>query len=262
MIIKRILRIALSILSLVMMAWFIAPAFWGIWHIGCVVGILLCAAVFFRTALAPLYRKIKDALCKKKATKVLLRTVQIFSVIVVIYCSVASAFMVYAMIQFRNEPRSTAVVLGAQVMSWGPSPILRERVEAAEDYLNENPLSLAVVSGGKGSGEPMSEADCMYELMIEDGIEPDRIFREDQSKNTDENIRNSLAIIKEKGLNQYIAVVTDSYHQARARIIIRKYDSNIPVTPVNTALNRVVPVVSYPSYFVREWLAIPVELLK
>ncbi len=54
------------------------------------------------------------------------------------------------------------IVLGAQVKADGsPSNVLRYRLETASDYLEANPQTVVVVSGGQGPNEPTTEAECM-----------------------------------------------------------------------------------------------------
>ena len=260
--IKKILRIIFTVAAAIMLVWFITPVFWNIWHIGCWVGILLCLAVIYRTAFASHYHKMKRKMCSTTPTKVLLRIIQIGATAVIVYCVTASAFMIYAMIPWKGSSDATAVVLGAHVMKSGPSSVLWQRIDAGVDYLNTHPGTSAVVTGGKGDNEPISEAQSMYENMVKEGIDPDRIFMEDQAENTDENLRYSLKIIDENRLNRDIAIVSDSYHQLRARIIAHKNDGDLKITPVNTENTRPAPIAAYPSYFVREWLALPVELIK
>lgn len=260
--IKKIIRFVLALIAAVFLVWFIAPVFWGIWHIGCIVGILLCSAVLFRACFAKLYHRIKRKMCKAKATKLLLRIVQIGAVAVIVYCTAVSAFMVYAMLPQDCSDNATAIVLGAHVKKSGPSSVLWQRIEAGEDHLNEHPGAAAVLTGGQGDNEPISEAQSMYDNMVKDGISPDRLYREDKAINTDENIRFSLKIIEDHDLRRDLAIVSDSYHQLRARIIAHKIDSDLHVTPVNTKNTRPAAIAAYPSYFVREWLAIPVEIIK
>lgn len=50
------------------------------------------------------------------------------------------------------------IVLGAQVHEDGPSVVLKYRLDAAIDYLNENPDTNCIVSGGQGANEPFPEA--------------------------------------------------------------------------------------------------------
>lgn len=260
--IKHIIRIVIAVIAAVFLIWFIIPVIWGIWHIGCLVGILLCSAMLFRTCYSKVYHRIKNRMCKNRATKILLRFIQIGAITVVVYCTVVSAFMAYAMIPQNCSDNATAIVLGAHVKKSGPSSVLWQRIDAGEDYLNEHPDAVAIVTGGQGDNEPISEAQSMYDNMIKDGIDPERIYREAQATNTDENIRFSLKIIEDHGLDRDLAVVSDSYHQLRARIIAHKNDRSLHITPVNTKNTRPAAIAAYPSYFVREWLAIPIEIIK
>ena len=260
--IKKILRFFTAVVSLFFLCWFIAPFFWNIRHIGCYVGIILCAAIFFRSAFSPFYHRIKDKMASKTPTKVLLRFIQIISTAIIVYCVVVSSFMVYAMIPKTGSDNATAIVLGAQVKPWGPSAYLQQRINAAEKYLDEHPNASAVVSSGQGDDEPTSEAQCIYDTMVNDNGDAKRIYREDKANDTDENLRFSLEIIRENDLEPDIAIVTDSYHQLRAKLIADKIDSSLQITPGNSEFTYPACIASYPSYFVREWLALPVELLK
>ena len=106
------------------------------------------------------------------------------------------------------------IVLGAQVRENGPSVVLRYRLDAAIEYLNENPNTVCIVSGGQGFNEPFSEADGMADYLIENGIEKSRIILEDKSTNTLENIRNSKTLM-ESSYND-VGIVTNNFHVFRA----------------------------------------------
>ena len=69
------------------------------------------------------------------------------------------------------------IVLGAQIKEKGPSAALKFRLDEAYDYLIENEATVCIVSGGQGSNEPCSEAQGMYEYLVEKGIEPERILQ-------------------------------------------------------------------------------------
>ena len=105
------------------------------------------------------------------------------------------------------------VVLGAQMRENGPSKALQLRLDTAYDYLVENPDTIVIVSGGKGSNEPVSEAQGMYEYLAGRGIDPERIRREDRSRNTVENLRFSRAFIEE---GASVGIVTNNFHVYRA----------------------------------------------
>ena len=84
----------------------------------------------------------------------------------------------------------TIVVLGAGVNGSTPSLSMCNRLDAALDYLGANPDALAVVSGGQGEGEDITEAQAMADYLTAHGIDSARIMQEDQSRTTRENLEN------------------------------------------------------------------------
>lgn len=118
----------------------------------------------------------------------------------------------------NSPPNSaTVLVLGCKVdADGGPSLSLRSRIEKAAEYLQEHPEAMCIVSGGKGSNEPVSEASVMAQELENLGIESERIIQEDQSTDTQENMEYSARMIEELGLSREVAVVTDDYHEFRA----------------------------------------------
>lgn len=105
------------------------------------------------------------------------------------------------------------VVLGAQMKENGPSVALAKRLDRAYAYLEENPDTLCVLSGGKGTNEPVSEAEGMYAYLVEKGVGPERLILEDASRNTVQNIQNSRELIPD-GIER-IGVVTSNFHVFR-----------------------------------------------
>lgn len=112
------------------------------------------------------------------------------------------------------------LVLGAKVNGTDPSLTLRERIDAAYDYLQAHPETVAVLSGGQGRDEGISEAQCMFNELTAMGISPDRLWMEDQSTSTQENLSFSLALMEEKtgSRPQAIGLVSSEFHLYRAGI--------------------------------------------
>ena len=112
------------------------------------------------------------------------------------------------------------VVLGAKVRTEGPSVSLMDRIRAAKTYLDSHPDVIAVVSGGQGTDEPMTEARCMYEELVELGVDPQRIWIEDQATSTWENLNFSLNLIEEKTGTRpgKIGILSSEYHLFRASL--------------------------------------------
>lgn len=88
------------------------------------------------------------------------------------------------------------IVLGAQVRESGPSAALKYRLDEAVEYLEDNPKTICIVSGGQGANEPYSEAEGMAQYLKEQGIDASRILLEDKSLNTEQNMEYSKALIK------------------------------------------------------------------
>lgn len=112
------------------------------------------------------------------------------------------------------------VVLGAKVRPDGPSVSLMDRICAAADYMTEHPEVTAIVSGGKGADEPMTEAQCMYDELVGLGIDPSRIWVEDRAASTWENLHFSLNLIEENtGTRpEKIGILSSEYHLFRASL--------------------------------------------
>lgn len=120
-----------------------------------------------------------------------------------------------------GEPRlDFIVVLGAQVYEDRPSVVLQYRLDAARDYLKANPSTKCIVSGGQGPNEHTAEANVMADYLVQQGIDPARIIREDASENTKENIANSREIIGSPDAS--VGIVTNNFHQFRSLALARK----------------------------------------
>lgn len=130
--------------------------------------------------------------------------------VLVIFCS-----MIAGKFSSTGEPNlDYIIVLGAQVRENGPSVVLRYRLDAAIDYLEENPDTICIVSGGQGANEPFSEAEGMADYLMQHGIKENRILLEDQSTNTVENIKYSKALMQQPYSS--VGIVTNNFHMFRA----------------------------------------------
>lgn len=139
---------------------------------------------------------------------------------------------IYAAGKTKISAQKVIIVLGCRVRGDEPSLSLIKRVDAAYKFLLFNPESVAILSGGQGKDENISEAQCMQQLLYARGISKDRLILEDRSTSTDENIRFSLQIIETLDLDRNIAIATSEYHQKRAANICKKYGLNS--TPVSS----------------------------
>ena len=145
------------------------------------------------------------------------------------------------------------VVLGAGLHGDVPSLSLTDRLNAAYDWLAAHPDCVAVVSGGQGPGETMTEGEAMQIWLEAKGIEPERIIVEDKATSTQENLANSFALIRDSGGDPdgNCAVVTSEYHLYRAKALAAKQGVECYGVAART---------SWPTlmlnYFIREGFAV------
>ncbi|MDL2259060.1 YdcF family protein [Eubacteriales bacterium OttesenSCG-928-K08] len=126
----------------------------------------------------------------------------------------------------QREPPADAdvvIVLGAALRGETPTLVLRNRLDTAIGYLNENPNTIAILSGGKGDDEFISEAEGMARYLTAAGIDESRFIREDQSTSTEENFAFSNDIIQQRfGPTATIVFVTTDFHVYRAGKVANK----------------------------------------
>ena len=122
--------------------------------------------------------------------------------------------------QLRGDPQ-VMIVLGCQVREDGPSILLKDRLDKALDYWEDHPEVTVVVSGGQGPNEPVTEARCMADYLIDNGVPEGQILLEDRSRNTVQNLRYSLELLASEGYDttQDVAVVSNGFHLARVRML-------------------------------------------
>ncbi len=89
------------------------------------------------------------------------------------------------------------IVLGARVKEHTVSNSLKKRLDKAIEYAQENPDTILVLSGGRGPGEDVSEAEVMRQYLEYNGVRPEQLLIEDRSVSTVENIAYSKVVIEE-----------------------------------------------------------------
>lgn len=209
-------RIAVGVLSMGVMVWALLPLVNGIVNIGVVVPVAVSLPGIAWGFSTP--SQVKRKGWRQKMTVIAWIGIGLIAALGV----VISSFMVAAAVNKPQGGDSTVIVLGARIHGDRPSRMLRERLDAAAEYLKENPQANCVVSGGLGEGEQYTEAQVMKAYLCEQGIAPERIFEEGCSTDTHENIAYSLAVIREQGLSERVVIATQEFHQYRAATLARR----------------------------------------
>jgi uncharacterized SAM-binding protein YcdF (DUF218 family) len=185
----------------------------------------------------------------KKCPKLVQYLIKIFFICFILLFVIIQSIIIYNM---RNTSKSGAdyvIVLGCQVVGEYASLPLLSRGYTAIRYLNKNPETRVIVTGGQGVGENISEAESLRRLLLENKIDKDRIFLEDKSKNTRENFIFSNELYNL--LDKKIIVVTSDYHMFRALSVAKKLKyknvSGLPSRSQRSVL---------PAFLLREYVTI------
>ena len=128
----------------------------------------------------------------------------------------------------KPEPeKDYMIILGCRMKDDGtPTPLLQGRVDKALEFARQQKEEtgkdlMFVPSGGRGADEPLSEAACMKNCLMAQGVPEENILTEDRSTSTQENFRYSLDLIREHcgETDPRIAFATTNYHVLRAGMI-------------------------------------------
>lgn len=149
------------------------------------------------------------------------------------------------------------IILGAKV----GTPALKYRTLTGLKYYEKGETNTLVLSGARGSNEPVTEAQAMETVIQEHvasthGTMP-HIILETKSTDTFENLGNSRALIPNA---QSVVVVSDGYHLARS-VAIAKHDGFRTVY-WNAPKPSYYGAVDLAHYYVREAVAILVYFPK
>ena len=209
-------RKLLILLSLLGVLIFLAPVFAGILNIANLAamgGFLLLAILF---ACWPAFLRLLRRIWKRRPGRVLLLLCGAGLLALVLLVGVLCCRIALKLRATPERPCPTLIVLGCQVRGTTPSLLLSYRIRAAADYLTAHPDAVAVLSGGMGPGESISEAACMYKALTDRGIDPGRLYLEERSTTTAENLRFSAELMEREGLQGPAAVVSNDFHIFRA----------------------------------------------
>ncbi len=172
---------------------------------------------------------------------------------ILVAMAVTSAFIIKSSRGTEDPDADYLIVLGAGVNGTIPSLSLQERLNAAAQYLNTHPNSVAIVSGGQGDGEDITEAQCMFQYLTDADVPADRIWMEPLATNTLENIQYSMDIIENRtGVrSEKVAIVSSEYHLHRAAMFSGWLGLEPELIPATTS-----KITLRINYFLREIFAV------
>ena len=190
------------------------------------------------------------ALLRGKLPQKLRRIFRILFLAGVLVLCVESFFIARQALSRPEKEEATLIILGCGVKGERPSLMLQQRIDAAAAYLQEHPSMKAVCTGGQGPGENISEGECIRRGLVAAGIGEDRLFVEDRSTSTSENLAYAAEILREKGLSPDLIIVSHEFHLYRACHMAGRLGLSAESVPART------PAWLFPTFFLRECLAI------
>jgi uncharacterized SAM-binding protein YcdF (DUF218 family) len=205
-----------------------------------IIGVLIIIISFKVNLIVNLFKKFK-------------KIVQ-YLLIALLVCFILTVVIILSLILFnmRNTSKPGAdyvIVLGCQVAGEYASLPLLSRGYTAVRYLNKNPETKVILTGGQGPGENIPEAESLKRLLLENKIDKERIFLEDKSTNTMENFIFSDKLYNLSGKN--IVIVTSDYHMFRALSLAKKLKySNVSGLPSRSQKSIL------PAFLLREYVTV------
>lgn len=156
-----------------------------------------------------LWSSFYDA-AKKKGFLRFLKRLFVFAMTVIVLYS--GAIFIYGNMDTATySDEEYVIVLGAGLYGEKPSPVLVNRLDKTVEYMNNNQNATAIVSGGQGNGESITEALAMERYLISKGISANRIIKEEQSTSTYENFEYSKNYI-----DGNVVFITNDFHVLRS----------------------------------------------
>ncbi len=175
--------------------------------------ILLTAISFFLLLYALLFHGINRLLDNKFGNFIKF----LFLVAIVGFTFTTTLITMSARDDTVNYKEDAMIVLGAGVHGTRVSRPLAFRLDAAVMYHRKNPDALLIVTGGQGHQEEISEALAMENYLLNKGVSPEKIIKEERATSTYENFLYSKEILDKQFPEGYrTAYITNSFHIFRA----------------------------------------------
>ena len=248
--IKKIIRISFAAAGFICLLWFAVPLFLGAsFHIGTITGMILSLMLFLYGVFMGKINKAVKHIWKHIVGKIVF--IIIMTAAAAILCLAAACIVSMASVENEADCMAdTVIVLGCDITEDGPGEMLKRRLDLAAQYLEKNPDAVCIVCGGQLEGESRSEAEVMYGYLTEKGIDPERIYIEDESEDTQQNLAFAKEIIDENGLSNEAVIITSGFHMYRA--LARAKESGIEPH----ALACKTPPGLWPAAYIREMYGI------
>jgi uncharacterized SAM-binding protein YcdF (DUF218 family) len=157
--------------------------------------------------------------------------------IVILYLGVTFAQVWWASRGNDTSPASAIVVMGAAQWNGVPSPVLKGRLDHAVDLYRRGVAPVIIVTGGKQSGDSVTQALSGFSYLRDQGVPEAAIRIEVDGTNSFEELSASAAILRKAGIGDSVVIVSDPYHALRVEEIAREVGLKPHVSPTDSSLS-------------------------
>lgn len=126
-------------------------------------------------------------------------------------------------------------VLGKKLINNKPDNEYIARLERACSTLMASDKTQVMLLGGKTGKAEISEALAGKDYLLTNNIDENRIYLEEASRNTLENIKNARSLLKKK--NKEIVIVSNRYHLARVKKMTQGFGINAEICAAENNLD-------------------------
>ena len=223
------MKLILLSIAIIIFLIYTIPLIWAKISLGNVFGIIISIGL---ALLSLLYDELTQAYQTESGKAIIIICISIAGIFFFSFCFTLAKIIIATKKTATNE--KAIIVLGCRVKGDVPTRALLSRCNAAYNHLVRNKDSIAILSGGQGADENISEAECMKRILLSKGIDKNRLFIEDESTSTEENFLFSKQILDKIGYTDTVAIATNEYHIYRASLIAKKFNIKTTSLPGNS----------------------------
>ena len=151
------MQIFLILFGIALILTFVVPIFEDVFNIATIIGII--GGVF------PLLLGVLWNIMNRKWSYIILIIYGIGFMI-----TLGAMLAIYFAGRTKAAKQEVIIVLGCKIKGDRPSLSLIKRIDTAYAFLKDNPKTAAILSGGQGADENLSEALCMRDRLAEKGL--------------------------------------------------------------------------------------------
>jgi len=152
--------------------------------------------------------------------------------VVVIVSVVASTVhtIVHDSRQQQLHPADVIIVFGAAEYDGRPSPVLRARLDHANDLFRKGLAPVVITTGGAAADPNFSEGGVGRDYLMRRGVPESALIAETQASDTAESAERVAVIMRANHMKTCIAV-SDAYHVFRIRKLLEHEGVQVFVAP-------------------------------